>query len=92
MPKYIDILLINAPCETGVNIKNNDIDFIIIHSENNDTITQVRGRLRNDLKQLYLYSKYFVDIPNEVPQEYLNIKLTKNDLDMLCEGKNKVIK
>lgn len=91
MPKDIDILLINASCEIGVNIKNNDVDFIIIHSENSDTITQVRGRLRNDLKQLYLYSKYFVDIPNEVPQEYLNVKLTKDDLDILCEEKIRLL-
>lgn len=80
----VDILLINAACQTGVNIKNDDIDFMIVHSSNQNVITQVRGRLRDDLHTLYTYDIACLDFPNPVPIEYLNVPLTKEKTEAVC--------
>jgi len=84
IPENIDILLINAACETGINIKNTDISFIIIGSRDKDTITQVRGRLRSDLNLLIIITKDVQDTPNPIPEEYLNRPLTSNEKESLC--------
>ncbi|MCL2083297.1 MAG: DEAD/DEAH box helicase family protein [Oscillospiraceae bacterium] len=81
----VDILLINKACETGVNIKNDDIGFMIIHAaEYSDTLTQVRGRLRNDLQNLHYYDKTWVEPFPTVPQKYLNRTLTTDEKKALC--------
>jgi len=83
IPKELDILLINSACGTGVNIKNNDIDFMIIHSADKETITQVRGRLRNDLNLCFQYSPSYQK-PIVVPDEYLNRPLSSEEKEYLC--------
>jgi len=83
IPDNIDILLINSSCETGVNIKNDNIDFMIIHSTDKDTMTQVRGRLRRDLNLLYEYSPNYKK-PVIVPAEYLNRPLSTAEKEFLC--------
>jgi len=85
IPHGIDILLINSACETGVNIKNDDIDFVMVQSMDEDTITQARGRLRGDLSQLYLYSNLIYDTQRPVPEKYLNRPLTAEEKKALCE-------
>ena len=83
IPENIDILLINSSCETGVNIKNSNIDFMLIHSTDKDTITQVRGRLRHDLFLLYEYSPNYKKSVI-MPVEYLNRPLSAAEKDFLC--------
>lgn len=90
MPKDIDILFINKSCETSISIgtsSDNDstIDFMIIHSADEDTITQVRGRYRNDLKELYVYSDYVVSDDIIIPEKWLNRKLRKAEIEELIE-------
>ena len=85
IPSDVDILLINAACQTGVNIKNKDITFMIIHADiGSDTLIQARGRLRNDLNNLYYYDKNCSDFPSPVPIEYLNRKITVAEMRELC--------
>lgn len=85
IPPDVDILLINAACQTGVNIKNTDITFMVIHADKySDTLIQARGRLRNDLDNLHYYDKNFLDKPNPVPAHYLNRKITATELKDLC--------
>lgn len=76
IPDETDILMINASCQTGVNIKT-PVDFMIIDECNEDTITQVRGRIRNDLDSLYLPSKepnYF-----HIPSDFIGVPIYKDD-------------
>ena len=84
IPDNIDILLFNAACRSGVNIKNDDMDFMMIHATDGDTVKQVAGRLRNDISRRFLYSKTF-QAPSTVPDEYLNRPLTTKEKAKLCQ-------
>lgn len=81
IPDDIDILFINKSYETSINIFS-PLDIMIIHTTNSDTIIQVRGRYRSDLKNLFCLNQSEAEI--EVPQEFLNRPLFKEDKDMLC--------
>lgn len=80
LPPEYDIVVINASCETSINIRGK-IDYIVIHSKENEVRVQVRGRYRNDLEELYLYDQSSL----EVPIDFLGIPLYKEDKDSLCE-------
>lgn len=77
IPDGIDILFINAACQTSISI-NTKIDFMIIHDREPDVIIQARGRYRNDLKTLYLHSN---SNEIEISDEMLNKRLTKSDIE-----------
>lgn len=79
IPDDVDVLFINKSCETSVNIESH-LDFIIVHDANLDVQTQVRGRYRNDLDNLYCYDSNVLD-DIELPETMLNTKLTKADID-----------
>jgi hypothetical protein len=85
VPNDVDVLLINASCETCINIRGT-IDYMIIDSWDLDTIHQVRGRYRDDLKLCYIPS----DKPSyiHVPNQFLNIPLFKTEKKELCEAIN----
>lgn len=90
MPKSIDILFINKSCETSISIgtsstQDSPIDFMIIHSADYDTYTQVRGRYRCDLDKLYVYSPYICYDDIVIPENWLNRKLRKADIEDLIE-------
>lgn len=53
LPPEYDLLIFNAAYETSINLRGH-FDFMIIHHSSSDTITQARGRYRNDLDTLYL--------------------------------------
>lgn len=81
----IDVLLYNKAYETSINITGH-VDAIYVHSSDEETIIQARGRYRNDLEHLYVYSQ---DLTNfEIPEEFLNIPLFKEDKDELAETLN----
>jgi len=85
IPPDVDILLINAACQTGVNIKNKDVTFMVIHApDGSDTLTQAKGRLRNDLQNLYYYKSDGIDYPNPVPVRFLNCKFPAEKTKELC--------
>lgn len=80
LPPDYDIVIINASCETSINIRGR-IDYVVIHSTEEEVRVQVRGRYRDDLEELYVYDKESL----EVPPDFLDIPLFKEDKDILCE-------
>ena len=84
LPDDIDVLFINRAYDTSFNIRG-DIEAMYIHYNSEDTITQVRGRYRNDLNHLYVYDKTGKKEIGEivVPAEFLERKLFKEDTTKL---------
>ena len=80
IPEKYNLAIINASSETAINLRGR-IDGIIINSGEQETIIQARGRYRNDLKTLYLLDSSAIW---EVPSEYLNVRLYKEDKERLC--------
>ena len=85
IPSEIDMLFINAAYETSINIENADFNTMIIHCGSVDTQVQVRGRLRHDVKYMYVYDPSHEHIACYFPKEYLNRILTKKDIDEIVE-------
>ena len=81
LPAEYDLVIINASCETSINLYG-QIDNIIIDTKEEETQVQVRGRYRHDLENLYLldYSVF-----PEVPEEFLNKELFADQKKTLCE-------
>ena len=77
VPPQYDFFIFNASSETSINIRGH-MDFFIVHSTNATSITQARGRYRGDLGVLYVLDRTKV-IPLVVPQEFLDIRLFKDD-------------
>lgn len=80
LPPDYDVVIINASSETSINIRGK-IDYVVIHSTEEEVRVQVRGRYRDDLEELYVYDKSTL----EVPPEFLDVPLFKEDRDNLCE-------
>lgn len=80
LPSKYNFLIINASSETSIKIKS-PIDYVIVHSKNEDTQIQVRGRVNSDLSRLYLPS----NCPNAltVPNEFLSRPLFREDKEKL---------
>ena len=79
IPDDVDVLLINKSCETSINIKSH-IDYMVVHSNQEDTQTQAIGRYRNDLDLVYVYAP---DIYDDIilPERMLNVPLYKEDIN-----------
>ena len=75
------MFIINASSETSINIFG-QVDYIIIHTQEVAPQTQVRGRYRGDLEQLYLLD--YNAIPT-VPDRYLGVRLFADQKRELCE-------
>lgn len=82
LPPQYNLLFINASSETSLKIKT-PIDYVIVHSYDEDTQIQVRGRVNNDLDKIYLPQQDLTAI--SVPQSFLEKELFKKDKDKLCE-------
>ena len=74
VPPEYNILIINASCETAINIRSH-MDFFIVHNANPTHIIQARGRYRGDLKTLYLLDRENGTVI--IPDEYTERKLFK---------------
>lgn len=83
IPRDIQVLIINAACETGLNIKS-DVDYVVVHSTDSDTVTQVIGRVRHDVDTVYYLTKDASNMEIVVPEQYLNKPLSKEDKNALC--------
>ena len=88
VPPEYNLLIINASCETAINIRS-EMDFFIVHNTNKTHITQARGRYRGDLNTLYLLDKEngLVMIPDEFIEKKL-FKEGKADLNNAIYIKN----
>ena len=84
LPPEYDLVIINASSETSINIKSH-IDYVVVHSQEEEAQIQVRGRYRNDLDQLYLLDYNAIPL---VPTEFLNRKLFTEDKSQLCAALN----
>ena len=81
LPDEYNLVLINASCETSINLYGH-IDNIIINTQEEEAQVQVRGRYRNDLRTLYLLDS---SIFPEVPSAFLNRELFAEDKKKLAE-------
>ena len=79
IPDDVDILLINKSCETSINIESH-IDYVVVHSSQEDVQRQAIGRYRNDLDLVYLFDPEIRD-DIFIPDEMMNIPLYKEDID-----------
>lgn len=84
LPPQYDMVIINASSETSINIYGT-VNYIVVHSQQEETRTQVRGRYRKDLEKLYLLD-YSGTV--SVPAHYLNRKLFKEEKENLCRALN----
>ncbi len=83
IPEEYDLFILNASCETAINIRSH-MDFFIVHNSNDTHIKQARGRYRGDLDTLYLLDKEHGII--DVPEDFLNRPLFKEDKQALREA------
>ena len=74
VPPPYDLLIINASCETAINIRSH-MDFFIVHNSNPTHITQARGRYRANLQTLYVLDKESGTVI--VPEDFIGRKLFK---------------
>ena len=91
-PADIDLLVINAASETCmIRESNRPIDFMIIHTKDTDTQTQVRGRYHGTLPLLYYHNAADANLEKCVsrfPESFLRKKLFAADQNELCEYLN----
>lgn len=80
LPPQYDMVILNASSETGINI-HGKVDYIVVHNQQEETRTQIRGRYRHDLDCLYLWdNKTF-----QVPEEFLDCELSAEQREQLCQ-------
>lgn len=89
IPEDVQVLVINAAYETGLNIRpeKSRLDYIVVHDKNEATQVQVRGRYRGDIETVY-YRREPEDGLGEIPEDviapYLGRRLTSDDKKRLC--------
>lgn len=89
IPNDVDVLIINSSYETGINIKNDNVELVIVNSTDEDTQIQARSRIRKNIKALFIKSNNMIDdIKVTVPDNYLNRALTKKDKEDLVNELN----
>lgn len=62
LPPQYDMVILNASSETGINI-HGKVDYVVVHNQNPETRTQIRGRYRHDLERLYLWDNKSFRVP-----------------------------
>ena len=86
LPSSIDALFINKSCETSISIgtkNSSSLNYMIIHSTDQETQIQARGRYRKDLPHLYLLNNEAID-EIFLPKVWLNRPLNAEDKKRLC--------
>ena len=84
LPEPYNLFIINASCETSINI-HSPVDYIIVHKQEDEALIRVRGRYRGTLKRLY-YLNY--KIMPDFPPSSMGIRLYAKDRTQLCEQLN----
>ena len=85
LPDDVQVLLINAAYETGLNIRpeRSHLDYVIVHDSNPDVQIQARGRYRGDLDTAYykrpVGEKPVYVVNDEVIAPYLERRLSSED-------------
>lgn len=89
VPDDVQVLIINAAYETGLNIRpeKSALDYIVVHDSSEEVQIQVRGRYRGDIDTVYYRElpedAYDREIPAEVVEPYLDRRLTTDDTAQL---------
>lgn len=89
LPTDVDVLIINLAMETGVNIYDENINTVIVNTTDETSRIQFRGRVRKDIKSLYILDPTDTDTDTnaiEVPNGYLNRPLDKEELEQLIQN------
>lgn len=86
MPPGLDILIVNEAYETGWNLKDKDVQTVIVHTTASDSVIQARGRVRSDIELLYVKQNKDESTISmvKIPNKYLNKTLTTDDLKEMC--------
>ncbi|MFR9240510.1 MAG: DEAD/DEAH box helicase family protein [Clostridium baratii] len=91
IPEGIDILIINSAYETGINIKDETIELVVVNSVNLDTQIQARGRVRKNIKAFYVRSlSEKTEVKITLADKWLDKPLTTKDKKELCKELNLV--
>lgn len=79
-PEDTDVLLINKSMGTAINIYTK-VSNVVVHSTNKSTQIQARGRIRNDIENLYILQPdaALIDYTDEKVRSYLNRPLSVED-------------
>ena len=77
VPPQYDLFIFNKSCETSINLHGH-LDYMIVHSSEEDTRTQARGRYRDDLDVLY-YWEPDAEQDIVVPDDFLDVFIYKED-------------
>ena len=77
VPPQYDLFIFNKSCETSINLRGH-LDYMIVHSSEEDTRIQARGRYRDDWDVLYVYEP---DVEQDivVPDDFLDVYIYKED-------------
>ena len=83
IPDDLNVLVINKSSERGINI-HSQVDYVIVDDIEKDVQVQARGRIRSDIRTLYLKS---YEAENEIclPHEYCGKKLYREQKEELCK-------
>ena len=80
LPQDYNLFIINASSETSINIYG-EMDYVVVHKQEEETQIQVRGRYRGDLKRLFVYDQTCFP---RIPEEFIGCELYKDEKDILC--------
>lgn len=87
IPDDVQVLVINAASETGINITS-PVDYYIINDSNKDTQIQAIGRVRHDLDTVFYRSTKTSDwiyiLDSDFKKKWFNRNLFKEDKTALC--------
>ena len=72
-PENVDVLFINKSMETAINIYTN-VPNVVVHSANKSAQVQARGRIRNDIENLYVLTPdtRYIDLTDRRINDYFN--------------------
>ena len=87
LPNDITVLIINAAYQTSININDELIDTVIVHSTEEDEIVQARGRVRHNIDTFYIFEPRS-SIVRPIPDRFIGHFLTKEEKNEICEYLN----
>ena len=72
-PENVDVLFINKSMETAINIYT-PVPNVVVHSANKSAQVQARGRIRNDIENLYVLTPdtRYIDLTDRRINDFFN--------------------
>lgn len=89
IPEPYNLLIINSSMQEGWDLNDEMVKLAIINTTNETEKIQALGRIRRDVDVLIYKTYEVVKTPKlVVPEEFMNVELTPEDKDRLCEALN----